>query len=50
MTLSVPICLIIHLVRMLVFADISDRDTFDRRMLHNALTAVRERDVQMRVS
>ncbi|CAG9536357.1 unnamed protein product [Cercopithifilaria johnstoni] len=46
-TFFVPICLFIHLLRMLVFADTSDRDNFDRRILHNALTTIRQREVQI---
>uniref|UniRef100_A0A0R3RXA9 SH2 domain-containing protein n=1 Tax=Elaeophora elaphi TaxID=1147741 RepID=A0A0R3RXA9_9BILA len=46
-TVLVPVCLFIHLLRMLVFADTSDRDNFDRRILHNALTTIRQREVQI---
>ncbi|VBB26069.1 unnamed protein product [Acanthocheilonema viteae] len=46
-TFFVPLCLFIHLLRMLVFADTCDRDHFDRRILHNALTTIRQREIQI---
>lgn len=48
-TLMLPISLLVHLIRVFLFADTSDKDNFDRKMLHNALTAVRERDTQIKV-
>uniref|UniRef100_A0A0M3I016 Vegetative cell wall protein gp1 n=1 Tax=Ascaris lumbricoides TaxID=6252 RepID=A0A0M3I016_ASCLU len=48
-TLMVPICLVIHVLRTLFLSDNSEQDAFDRRALHDALTAVRERDEQIKV-
>ncbi|VDK80979.1 unnamed protein product, partial [Onchocerca ochengi] len=48
-TFFVPICLLIHLLRVLVFADTYDKDNFDRRILHNALTTIRQREIQIKL-
>uniref|UniRef100_A0A915PLT5 Uncharacterized protein n=1 Tax=Setaria digitata TaxID=48799 RepID=A0A915PLT5_9BILA len=48
-TLFVPICLVIHLLRILVFADACDKVNFDRRTLHNALTVIRQREIQIKL-
>ncbi|VDO35863.1 unnamed protein product, partial [Onchocerca flexuosa] len=48
-TFFVPICLLIHLLRVLVFADTCDKDNFDRRILHNALTTIRQREIQIKL-
>uniref|UniRef100_A0A914ZE37 Uncharacterized protein n=1 Tax=Parascaris univalens TaxID=6257 RepID=A0A914ZE37_PARUN len=48
-TLMVPICLITHVLRTLFLSDNSEQDAFDRRALHDALTAVRERDEQIKI-
>ncbi|KAK6113846.1 hypothetical protein QQG55_53340 [Brugia pahangi] len=48
-TIFVPLCLLIHLLRMLVFPDTSDKDNFDRRILHNAFTTIRQREVQIKL-
>uniref|UniRef100_A0A1I8EKL7 Uncharacterized protein n=1 Tax=Wuchereria bancrofti TaxID=6293 RepID=A0A1I8EKL7_WUCBA len=48
-TIFVPLCLLIHLLRTLVFADSSDKDNFDRRILHNALTTIRQREIQIKL-
>lgn len=50
MTIFVPVCLFIHFLRTLVFTDTFDRDNFDRRLLHNALTTIRQREVQIMVN
>ncbi|VDM47035.1 unnamed protein product [Toxocara canis] len=49
-SLMVPICLAIHLLRTFLLSDNSEQDAFDRRTLHDALTAVRERDEQIKAS
>ncbi|VDN05584.1 unnamed protein product [Thelazia callipaeda] len=47
-TIFVPLCLVAHLLRMVIFTDTYETDNFNRKMLHNALTTIREREIQIK--